>query len=158
MVYKTWCMDCVEKNQNKVEERYAGDEKKIMELKGKIRKYIYIGETCRSVYKRGFEHRNDISQLKTSSQVLRHILEMHGEEEDMEKINFGIKVLKYTQSSFERQILESVLTQGKRGHHLLNSRAEYNRCAILRLVSKMGEKEIKKGKENDSEALKIQTR
>ena len=96
----------------------------------------------------------EIQEVKTcSSETIYGDIVEHSIP-NMEKINFGIKVLKYTQSSFERQILESVLTQGKRGHHLLNSRAEYNRCAILRLVSKMGEKEIKKWKENDSEALK----
>ena len=69
-------------------------------------------------------------------------MEMHRGEERSE-IEFGVKVLRYTRSSFERQILESVLIQSSRDHHILNSRSEFNRCAIPRLVTKLGEKEMK---------------
>ena len=62
---------------------------------------------------------------------------MHGGEE-RSKVEFGIKVLKYTRSLFERQILESVLIQGKRDHHIVNSRSEFNQCA------KSGEKKIRR--------------
>ena len=61
-----------------------------------------------------------------------------------------MRVLKYTRSSFERQILESVLIQNNRNHHILNSRSEYNRCALPRLTAKMGNKEIKEFKENET--------
>ena len=89
---------------------------------------------------------NDVDQLKTSSHMLRHLLEMH-ENEERSKVEFGMKVLRYTRSSFERQILESVLIQGSRDHQILNRRAEYNRCVIPRLVTKLGEKEMKKWRE-----------
>ena len=82
--------------------------------------------------------------------MLRHMLEVH-EDEERSEIKFGMKVLRYTRSSFERQILESVLIQGSRSHHILNSRAEYNRCPIPRLVTKLGEKEMKKWREEDKE-------
>ena len=82
--------------------------------------------------------------------MLRHMLEMH-EDEKRSNVEFGLKVLIYTRSSFDRQILESVLIQGSRGHHILNSRAEYNRCAVPRLVTKLGEKEMKKWCEEDKE-------
>ena len=52
-------------------------------------------------------------------------------------------MLKYTKSAFERQILESVQIQANRHHHLLNSRSEYNRCAVPRLACKLGDKEFK---------------
>ena len=94
------------------------------------------------------EHQNDIDQLKTS--MHRHLIEMHGGEE-RSKVEFGIKVLKYTRSLFERQILESLLIQGKRDHHIVNSRSEFNQCAIPRLVTKLGEKELKKWREEDKE-------
>ena len=90
------------------------------------------------MYERGLEHQGDVSQLKTSSHMLRHMLEMHRGEERSE-IEFGVKVLRFTRSSFERQILESVLIQNSRDHHILNSRSEFNRCAIPRLVTKLGE-------------------
>ena len=46
------------------------------------RRYIYIGETNRSVYERGLEHQNDVPACKTSSHILRHLLAVHEEEED----------------------------------------------------------------------------
>ena len=82
--------------------------------------------------------------------MLRHLLEMHGGEKRKD-VEFGIRVLKFTRSCFERQILESVLIQNRRDHHVLNSRSEFNRCAIPRLVSKLGEKELKEWVEKDKE-------
>ena len=82
--------------------------------------------------------------------MLRHMLEMH-EDEKRSNVEFGLKVLIYTRSSFDRQILESVLIQGSRGHHILNSRSENYRCAMPRLVTKLGEKEMKKWRKEDKE-------
>ena len=82
---------------------------------------------------------------------------MHPGEERSD-VEFGIKVLRYTRSSFERQILESVMIQGKRDQHILNSRSEFNRCAIPRLVTKLGEKELKKWREDDIEMQKNEER
>ena len=101
---------------------------KIKDKKSKMQIHKYVGEMSRSIYERTQEHKNDIEALKTSS----HMLE------------FGAKVLRYTRSSFERQLLESVLIQESRDHHLLNSRSEYKRCAIPRLATKLGEKDIEK--------------
>ena len=49
--------------------------------KRKEKRYINIGETNRSVYERGLEHINDIPACKTSSHMLRHLLDVHEEEE-----------------------------------------------------------------------------
>ena len=86
--------------------------------------------------------------------MLKHVLDMH--EEDNEKIEFGIRVIKFTRSSFERQILESCLIQEQRKyHHILNLKAEYNRCVVPRLMTKIGEKEFEKyGKEKMEEKKK----
>ena len=46
-------------------------------MKEKIKKHLYVGETARSVYERAFEHQYDVEQLKTSSHMLRHLLEMN---------------------------------------------------------------------------------
>ena len=60
----------------------------------------------------------------------------------MDNIKFGIRILKFTRSSFERQILESVQIQEQRkDHHILNSRSEYNRCAVPRMATKIGDKD-----------------
>ena len=70
--------------------------------------------------------------------MLKHVLD-NREEEKINDKRFGIKVLKYTKTSFERHILESVLIQENKIHNLLNSKMECNRCAVLILTSKVGE-------------------
>ena len=43
--------------------------------------------------------------------------------------------------------MESVVIQHEnKGHHMLNSKSEYNRCSLPRLTAKMGEYEVKKFK------------
>ena len=81
LVYETWCMTCLRKEEREIEIKYAGDARKIRERKDKIKKHLYIGETSRSIFERALEHQNDVEQLKTSSHMLRHLLEMHGREE-----------------------------------------------------------------------------
>ena len=63
-------------------------------MKKKIKLFKYVGETARSVYERSWEHVNSRDQLQTSSHMLKHILEEHEEEEQMEKIIFGVKLLR----------------------------------------------------------------
>ena len=107
--------------------------------KKKIKLYKYIGETARSIYERGFEHENDWENLKLDSHMLKHVLDKH--ENDEEQAESGIRAVKFTRSSFERQILESCLIQEHRKkHYILNSKAEFNRCAVPRLMTKIGEK------------------
>ena len=66
----------------------------------------------------------DLAQLRSCTHMLKHIVGEHPEQ-DMGEVKFGMKVLKYTRSSFERQIMESVLIQQeKEQHQLLNSRTE----------------------------------
>ena len=55
-----------------------------------------------------------------------------------------MRVLSYHHSSFDRQVQESVEIQIARKEHLiLNSKSEYNRCALPRLGVQLGEKEFK---------------
>ena len=84
--------------------------------------------------------------------MLRHLLAEHEEEEaQWGNIEFGMKILKSTRTAFERQILESVLIQQNRAHHLMNSKSEYNRCALPRLTAKLGEKELQNWRECDKD-------
>ena len=101
-------MTCRDRQDRDIEEKYGEiGKKRVEEEKRKARRYVYIGETNRSVYERGLEHHNDIAACKTSSHMLRHLLEAHEEEEeDWKNIEFGMRVLKITQTAFERQILE----------------------------------------------------
>jgi hypothetical protein len=65
-----------------------------------------------------------------------------------------MKILKHTRTAFQRQILESVIIQRERKHHLMNNKAEYNRCALPRLTAKLGEKELEKWREVDKEEMR----
>ena len=130
----------------------GGDTKLFRELEANIRVHKYIGETNRSTFERGWEHQSDYTNLSTKSHMLKHAVEMHPEE-GLDKIEFGMKVIRYTKSAFERQILESVEIQSSRNHHLLNSRSEFNRCAIPRMMCKMGDKSFKKNEEDIEQDL-----
>ena len=82
--------------------------------------------------------------------MLKHVVDKH-EVEDLGKKIFALKVLRFTRTSFERQILDSVQLQANTEHHLLNSKSEYNRCAIPRLSSKIGEKKYRKWSADEKE-------
>ena len=138
IVYETWCISCEEKEIEKLENEEE-DENTKKEKKKKIKKYKYIGETSRSVYERGLEHLRDCEELKKDSHMVKHYFDQH-EGEEIEKMEFGMKVLKACRSAFTRQISESVQIQtNKKNHLILNSRSEYNRCALPRLTAKLGD-------------------
>ena len=122
-----------------------------------MKEYTYIGESSRSCYERGAEHLNDMKQLKPTSHLLQHALDQHSGEQ-LSEVRYGMRVLQYCRTSFERQILESTTIQQHRGHHILNSRTEYNRCSIPRLSTRLGDKEFKQyEKEIEKEKLKEET-
>ena len=52
----------------------------------------------------------------------------------MDKITFGMRVVQYTRTVLERQVLESVLIQqeGKK-HNIMNSKSEYSSTVYLGL-------------------------
>ena len=84
------------------------------------------------------------------SHMLKHILDKHEGE-----VKFQMQAVKFHRSAFERQVHEAVLIQANRGHNILNSRSEYNRCALPRLGTKLGERETKE-KEVEEEERKEQ--
>ena len=153
-MYETSCHTCYEKDKEKIEKEEK-DEKERKRKISQIKIYKYVGETSRSIYERAIEHQNDMEQLKPGSHFLKHLVDVH-EKDEKENVRFGVKVIQFTRSSFERQVLESVIIQKERHHHLLNSRSEFNRCAIPRLSTKIGdykkyEKEIEIEREKDEQ-------
>ena len=93
----------------------------------------------RSVYERGLEHIRDKEEMKKESHIIKHYFDKH-EDEDLDNLEFGIKIVRTTKTAFNRQILESVLIQSsKTRNFILNSRSEYNRCALPRLTAKLGD-------------------
>ena len=147
LVYETWCRLC-EKRDEEDAVREGRDTKSIS-------LYKYIGETSRSGHERGWEHWQDAVNFQQGSHILKHMLDCH-EGVSWDQIHFQMRVVKFRCSAFSRQIHESVVIQTNRTkHHLLNSKAEFNRCALPRLGLKMGDTEFKeRRKEQDEERRK----
>ena len=143
VVYETRCLTCERKEQDKIDNLEIEEQEKKQE-KSKIKLYKYIGETSRSSFERGWEHVNDMAQLKTSSHMLKHALTTH-QEQEMNEVQFGMRIIRSCQSSFERQVYESVaIQQERKSHHILNSRSEFNRCSLPRIAAQIGENEYEK--------------
>ena len=84
--------------------------------------------------------------------MFKHYIDKH-EDEDLDLDMFGVRIISFTRSTFERQILESVLIQDENStSDILNSKSEYNRSALPTLTSKLGEhtygEEERKAKED----------
>ena len=152
LVYEIWCLDCESKEEDRIKAAAGDDEKLLEELKKTKKLYKYVGESSRSIYERAMEHSNALTSLSSGSSMLRHHLDQH-EGEELDPGKFGVRVLQYTRTSFERQILESVKIQENNNHFLLNSKSEYNRCAIPRLTTKIGETAYKRWKKEEKEDL-----
>ena len=84
----------------------------IENMKKDIRMYKYIGETSRSPYERAWEHEQGMLSLNPGSYMLKRCVDQH-EGEEIDPTQFGIKVVKFTTSLFETQVLESVVIQEK---------------------------------------------
>ena len=97
------------------------EEEKQAELLKRMKVHKYIGETSRSVYERGLEHLKDLEDMKVESHMLKHYQENH-EDEEIRGMEFGMKI----------------------DHHILNSMSEYNRCALPRLATRIGEESLEK--------------
>jgi hypothetical protein len=148
VVYETWCETCRLEDEKTTETETDGKKRQ-----QDVKLFKYIGESRRSCFERGLEHQNDCQQLKPSSHMLKHILDRH-EGQQPGDIKFLMKAVKFHHSAFERQIHEAVLIQANRAHHLLNSKSEYNRCALPRLGTKLGERETREKREEVEEEEK----
>ena len=143
LVYETWCQTCFEREKEKIEEdmEEGPEREKRIEM---IPLHKYIGETARSAYERGWEHEDALRKLDEDSHLVKHIANYH-QEDEIDKIKFGMRIKQYTRTALERQVLESVLIQEEsRRHKIMNSKSEYSRCTIPRLTTKMGTKEYDK--------------
>ena len=122
LVYETWCITCFEAEKERIEEEM--EEGKDRERKiAEIPKHKYIGETARSAYERGWEHQESLRKLEEDSHLLKHVANHH-QGVPMEKISFGMRVVQFTRSALERQVLESVLIQeASKRHMIMNSKS-----------------------------------
>ena len=104
-----------------------------------VKLFKNIGESSRGMYEHGLEHQRDLEELKIESHMLKHYFDQHAGEE-LSKMKFGGKIIKQTKSAFNRHICESVhIQENAKQHFILNSKSEYNRCALPRLTTKLGE-------------------
>ena len=97
--------------------------------------------------------------------MLRHMLDQH-EQEDFSSVKWGMEILEYKRSAFERQIKEAVLIQREaQKHHILNSKSEWNQSSLPKLSARTGDQNLvqmeadlkrEKAKENEYEK-KIRT-
>ena len=152
-------MSCEKKEVERIEEEVE-DEREREKRKREIRLHKYVGESSRSFYERGLEHERDLQEMKPQSHMLKHYFDKHSEEK-IEEMEFGGRIVRQCRSAFNRQIGESVEIQNNKNHFLLNSKSEYNRCALPRLSAKLGErsldsleKEKKEEKEKEREMLR----
>ena len=72
--------------------------------------------------------------------MLKHVVNHHPEM-NPEHVQFDMKILSSHKTAFERQIREAVLIEKFAGPTLMNSKVEYNRCSIPRIIMKTGNKE-----------------
>ena len=165
-MYEIWCNTCVVKEEKELRRNYDAfentmsleietlfgekkDEKKSRKRKVKetrneeVQKFKYIGETSRSAFERGVEHYKDLEFTRPNSHMLKHAV-IHHPDLDPRMIDFRMKILSIHQTAFERQIREAVMIHKYTGTRLMNSKTEYNRCSIPRIVMKTGNKDSEK--------------
>ena len=155
IVYENWCITCEKREIERLEEMEISEDEKKENLR-KIKLYKYIGETARSSYERSLEHLRDYKEMKLDSHLLKHFLEHHKEEE-MEEVEFGTRIVQEYRTAFDRQIGESVeINKNKEHHYILNSKNEYNRCALPRLTAKIGNLTIDKMEKQKKEEKEME--
>ena len=76
ILYEIRCLTCEEKSKPPTGESGSDEIEK-----ENSRTPVYIGESSRSAYERGFEHLNNYTSLSTKSQMLKHAVEDHSEIE-----------------------------------------------------------------------------
>ena len=120
LVYENICRRCNEG---------AGGKKELPVVKEGS---IYIGESSRTLHERSKEHQKDWETKKEKSHIAKHQGATHtlGEEPD-----FIIRPVRFFKTAFSRQIGEAIRIRRRGGAGaILNSKAEYSRCRIPRLV------------------------
>ena len=135
----------------------AEEDKELKEIRQDI-PTLYVGETSRSVYERSKEHWGAWRSKSEKSHIWKHQIEAHKGAAP----KFYMRVVKNFKSALSRQISEAVRIRRRGGAgSILNSKAEYDRCRIPRLiVEEQDLDEIRKEEEQEisrnSEALEEQ--
>ena len=135
ILYEIRCLTCEEKAKPSTEDPEREEEREDFKTP------VYIGESSRSAYERGFEHLNNYTSLNSKSQMLKHAVEDHSEME-LDDVKWGMFILEYKRTSFERQIGEAVkIKEAASRTKILNSRSEWNQSSLPSLVMNINNKE-----------------
>ena len=70
----------------------------------------YIGESSRSAFTRGLEHKNDARLMNKGSHILKHYIRFH-DGENPDEMKMGMKIKLFRRSAFKRQVAEAVSIQ-----------------------------------------------
>ena len=140
ILYEIRCLSCEEKMIEKINDEITDEEMKTEKLRN-MKTPVYIGESSRSAYERGYEHLDKLATLSSSSHMLRHMVMEH-QNMDMSEVKWGMFVTAFKRTAFERQISEAVkIRQAASSKIVLNSRSEWNQSALPSLVTRIGNKE-----------------
>ena len=132
LVYENICLICNPK---------AGNKEDLVEM-NKDTPSLYVGESSRSIKERISEHWRGWRLGKTDNHIVRHQQLHHGGDKEPK---FVARSVQFFKSALQRQVGEAVRICRRGGEAMiLNSKSEYNRCRIPRLVVE----------EMDTEALK----
>ena len=119
----------------------AGGEEEMEQLKDDI-PTVYVGETSRSVHERGKEHYEGAKKGNENNHMVRH-MRMEHKGEGGGAPNFKLRVVKYYKTALARQVAEAVRIRRRGGEGaILNSRGEFNRSYIPRLVVREEDEEV----------------
>ena len=111
-----------------------------------------MGESSRSIMERSKEHWAGYVGAKEDNHILRHQQITH---RGADPPKFVMRVVSHHRSALERQVSEAVRIRRRGGAgNILNSRAEFNRCHIPRLVVEEEDTDTKQ-KRKEVERLEI---
>ena len=141
LVYENVCLNC---NPG------AGSKGELKGVRDDI-PTLYVGETSRTVFERSKEHWEAWRSRKEESHIRKHQELEHGGESTP---RFMMRVVKHYRTALSRQVGEAVRI-GRRGGAgmILNSKSEYNRCKIPRLVIE----EVDEEQQEKDEARELQS-
>ena len=103
-------------------------------LEEKGEKSHYIGESHRSLTDRLGEHLKDLKAKKSTNSLVKHWDECHSNRKEAPIYSF--EVIGTFRSSLERQIQEALTIENEECDRIINSKGEWGRNLIPRLVNK----------------------
>ena len=125
----------------------AGEDKELKEVRQDI-PTLYVGETSRSIFERSREHWGAWRSKSDKSHMWKHQEEFHKGEAP----RFYMRVVNFYKTALSRQIGEAVRIDRRGGAgNILNSKSEYDRCRIPRLV--LEEQDMEKITEEEEQEI-----